>query len=106
MADKLICFESMDWEKPNEGVEQKVYSNGNKKLRLLKFKDNFIEREWCLNGHVGFVIKGEMKIDFNGEIKSYKKGDGLWINKGKDSKHKVIIDKGKEIELILFESMK
>lgn len=103
MTDKLICFDKMDWKKPNEGVEQKIYSDGDKRLRLLKFKDDFIEQDWCLNAHVGFVIDGEMKIDFNGDVKSYKKGDGLWINKGEQSKHKVIIEKGKQIEIILFE---
>jgi quercetin dioxygenase-like cupin family protein len=56
-----------------------------------------------MNGHVGFVLRGEMKIDFNGKILSYKAGDGIWINQGVDSKHKVIIEKDKFVELILFE---
>jgi len=103
MTDKLICFDKMDWEKPNKGVEQKIYSDGEKRLRLLKFSDDFIENDWCLSAHVGFVLDGEMKIDFNGDINFYKKGDGLWINKGDKSKHKVIIEKGKQIKLILFE---
>lgn len=106
MTDKLIQFENLDWEKPSKGVEQKIYSEEDKRIRLLKFKDNFVEEEWCTNGHIGYVIEGEMKIDFNGEIKSYKKGDGLWINNGKKSKHKVIISKGKQVILILFESIK
>ena len=45
-----------------------------------------------------------MQIDFNGIIKPYKKGDGLWISQGENSKHKVPIEKGKHVELILFES--
>ena len=44
-----------------------------------------------------------MQIDFNGIIKPYKKGDGLWISQGENSKHKVLIEKGKHVELILFE---
>ena len=106
MTDNLIHFENLDWERPKEGVEQKVYSVGNERLRLLRFQDSFIEKEWCFDGHIGFVLQGEMKIDFNGTIKNYKKGDGLWINEGESSKHKVIIEKGKQIELILFESIK
>ena len=106
MTDNLIHFENLDWERPKEGVEQKVYSVGNERLRLLRFQDSFIEKEWCFDGHIGFVLQGEMKIDFNGTIKNYKKGDGLWINGGESSKHKVIIEKGKQIELILFESIK
>ena len=105
MTNNLIHFENLNWESPKEGVEQKIYSVGNKRLRLLKFHDNFVEEEWCLASHVGLVLEGEMKIDFNGVIKNYKKGDGLWINEGESSKHKVLIEKGKQIELILFESI-
>ena len=106
MDSSLICFDDMDWEVPFRGVEQKVYSDGNQRLRLLKFKDDFIEDQWCLCNHVGYVLNGEMNVDFNGTIRCFKKGDGLWIKKGEESKHKVIIDKGKEVELILFEETK
>lgn len=103
MEENKILFENIEWDKTNNGVEQKIYYKGNKKLRLLIFRDNFQEKDWCENGHIGYVLNGEMKIDFNGKISNYKKGDGLWINKGESSKHKVIIEKGKHIELILFE---
>lgn len=69
----------------------------------MKFLDNFVEEEWCVSGHIGYVLDGEMTIDFNGTIKNYKKGDGLWIKEGESSKHKAIIKKGKQVELILFE---
>jgi len=105
MTEKLLNFKNLNWEKPKKGVEQKVYSDGTVKMRLLRFLDNFVEEEWCLKGHIGFVLNGEMKIDFNGEIKNYSKGDGLWINEGPDSKYKVIIEKGKQIEVILYETV-
>lgn len=69
----------------------------------MQFFEDFREDDWCLKGHIGFVLNGEMSIDFDGTIMQYKKGDGLWINQGHDSKHKVLIEKGKQIELILFE---
>ena len=105
MNDKLIRFDNIDWESPQEGVRQKVYVGNGKKLRLLVFRESFIEKEWCLKGHVGYVIEGEMKINFDGNIQSYRKGDGIWIDEGERSKHKVIIEKGKQIMLILFESI-
>jgi len=106
MIENVIQFDKLKWERPRKGVEQKIYSNGNQRMRLLRFYDNFIEKDWCINGHIGFVLKGEMKINFNGIIKSYRQGDGLWIEKGEKSKHKVIIEKGKQIELILIETEK
>lgn len=104
MTEYLIHFESMEWEHPKKGMKQKIYSDEKDRIRLLRFSDDFIEEEWCLKNHIGFVLNGEMKINFNGEIKSYRKGDGLWIKEGESSKHKVSIEKGKHIELILFES--
>ncbi|MFT6747956.1 MAG: hypothetical protein ACJAZ2_002314, partial [Glaciecola sp.] len=59
MTDKLIHFDKLDWEQPQEGVKQKIYSNGDKQLRLLRFSDNFIEHDWCTKGHVGYILSGE-----------------------------------------------
>ena len=103
MENNLLLFEAIEWDKTKVGIEQKVFQRGDKKLRLLIFKDDFVENDWCVNGHVGYVLEGEMKIDFNGNTCNYKKGDGLWIDKGEKFKHKVIIEKGKFIKLILFE---
>ncbi|MCB0707373.1 MAG: hypothetical protein KDC34_18780 [Saprospiraceae bacterium] len=104
MHDYLINFEALEWEKPQKGVAQKIFSDGAKRIRLLRFSDEFVETDWCMKGHVGYVLAGEMLVDFNGTLKRFKTGDGLWINEGAPSKHKVSIEKGKQVELILFES--
>jgi len=103
MDNTLIQFAKLQWETPAEGVEQKVYSNGNQRMRLIRFYDNFVEKDWCLKGHIGYVTNGEMKISFDGIIKSFRQGDGLWIDEGEEFKHKVIMEKGKQVEIILFE---
>jgi hypothetical protein len=98
-----IDYKSLKWEIPNKGIKQKIFSKGNQKIRLLRFYDDFVEEDWCTKGHIGYVTHGAMTIDFNGEIISYKKGDGLWIESGDNSKHKASIAKGKFVELVLFE---
>jgi len=105
MKKRLVKFDDITWDTSNVGVAQKVYIQGNEKLRLIKFKEDFIEKDWCLKKHQGYVLDGEMKIDFNGEVLSYKKGDGIWIGEGEEFKHKVMIEKGKEVTLILFETV-
>lgn len=104
MNQNLIKFQSIPWEQPKTGVQQKIYSDGKRRLRLLQFHDTFIEEDWCQKGHVGYVLSGEMTIDFNGTLKHYQQGDGLWIEAGESSKHKVLMKEGKSVELILFES--
>lgn len=98
-----ILFNQLPWEKPAIGVEQKVIIKKNKTIRLVRFYYNFIEKHWCIRGHIGYVLDGEMTIDFNGQKQIYKKGDGLWIESGEEHKHKASIAKGAFVELLLFE---
>lgn len=103
MHKNLILFKEMPWENPQPGVLQKVIEHQNQRLRLLRFQDNFVEEHWCSKGHVGFVLDGEMCINFNGVMTNYKKGDGLWINAHENNRHKVLILPNKFVDLILFE---
>ncbi len=105
MTEHCIPFNKLQWEHPAKGVAQKIHINGNQQLRLLRFSDGFFEANWCTKDHVGFVLEGEMKINFNGQIKHYKKGDGLWIEAGETSRHKVIMEKEGSVQLILFETV-
>lgn len=104
-SDLLLRFSEIPWEFPHEGAKQKVFSNETNKIRLLHFDEKFREENWCLKGHIGYVIAGEMIINFNEKMIHYTKGDGLWINQGENNKHKVIVAKGKTVELILFETV-
>lgn len=101
-----IQFSLIPWEVPRKGHYQKVIIRDQQKLRLLRFTEDFTEEHWCTNGHIGFVVEGEMTINFNGLFKHYKRGDGLWITSGEAEKHKVIIAKDNFVELILFEEAK
>jgi len=102
MKEKFV-FDNLPWDNPKQGVSQKICSAGTSRLRLVRFEDDFIEEEWCTNAHIGFVLDGEMHIDFDGDITYYKKGDALCIGEGEKCKHKVVISKGKCIEIVLFE---
>ena len=104
-TDHLLKFEDMEFEKIQDGLEQKKITRGDRVLRILKIHSQFTEANWCLNGHVGYVLSGKMKINFNGIIQNYNQGDGLWIEQGESSKHKVIMEEGEEVQLILFESL-
>jgi quercetin dioxygenase-like cupin family protein len=106
MKDVLINFSDLDWDQSKKGVFQKVYAKGNNQMRLLRFDDTSKEENWCTNGHIGYVLEGEMHVDFDGILKVYKKGDGLWIEEGLHEKHRVFIKKNEFVELILFENAK
>ncbi len=88
MSQYRIDFESMDWDAPAAGVRQKLVVQGPTQLRLLEFSDNFVELDWCTKGHIGYIIDGQLEIDFDGQSVRYGPGDVATIPDGVDHKHK------------------
>ncbi|MHC4792286.1 MAG: cupin domain-containing protein [Planctomycetota bacterium] len=99
MEQYKIDFESMAWESPAEGVRFKAYEQGGRKLRLVEFGKEFVEPDWCRKGHIGYILEGQMEIDFDGKVIAFGRGDGVFIPAGKEHKHKgkVLTDKVKVI---------
>ncbi len=100
-----VDFESVAWETPAVGVKCKAYQQGEKKLRLVEFSKQFVEPGWCTKGHIGYVLEGQIEIDFDGNIIIFGPGDGVFIPTGQEHKHKgrVLTDK---VKLILMEDKK
>ena len=83
-----IDFETVPWETPAAGVRFKAHERNGRKLRLAEFTKEFVESDWCTKGHIGYVLEGQMAIDFNGKIVMFGPGDGLFIPAGEKHKHK------------------
>jgi len=83
-----VDFESKAWERLAEGVRFKVYEQDGKKLRLVEFSKEFVEPDWCIKGHIGYILQGQMEIDFDGKVILFGPGDGIFISAGQDHKHK------------------
>lgn len=92
-----VDFGSMSWETPAVGIRFKAYQQGGRKLRLVEFTREFVEPHWCTNGHIGYVLEGQMEIDFNGKKVVFGAGDGMFILMDKKHKAKVITDLAKVI---------
>ena len=91
MNERGIDFDSIEWESPLDGVRFKKFTSGKKQVRLVEYTREFIEPDWCLKGHAGYIISGEIEIDFNGNPVRYKPGDGIFIPPGEGQKHKAKI---------------
>jgi len=104
-TNTLIRFSSLEWITPATGARYKEYIQDGQKIRLVEFSEGFVEEDWCTKGHIGYVLEGAMKIDFNGEIANYSKGDALWIEEGDKDKHKVLIGRGERVHLFLVEAL-
>jgi len=97
-----VNFDSIPWQSPLKGARHKAFQQGNRKLRLLEFSRGFVEPDWCIKGHIGYVLDGELDINFNGTLVRFSAGDGVFIPAGTENKHmaKVLTD---VVRLILVE---
>jgi quercetin dioxygenase-like cupin family protein len=104
MNDFHIDFSNINWQSITPGLRQKTFIRDGERIRLVEFSEGFQEPEWCTKGHWGYVLQGELTIDFNGKPQKYRAGDGLSIPEGRiESRHKVIIAPGKKALLVLFD---
>jgi hypothetical protein len=88
MNQYKVQFDSMEWQNGIHGARFKAFCSGAKQLRLLEFTSEFVEPDWCEKGHVGFVVQGELEIDFHGHLVRYPEGSGIFIPSGAKSGHK------------------
>ncbi|MEW6533147.1 MAG: cupin domain-containing protein [Thermodesulfobacteriota bacterium] len=104
MAPYKVDFQSIPWETPTVGVRAKIVKKDGKQLRLVEFTREFVEPDWCRKGHFGYVLEGELEIDFDGKRVLFTQGDGVFIQPGESHKHmaKVVTD---VVRLILVEDV-
>jgi len=94
MREFLIDFKKLNWESAYSGQREKTFTRGNQRFRLVELTDEYPEEEWCEKEHIGYVLKGRIIIDFNGESITFKEGDGILIIGGKENRHKGRIAEG------------
>jgi hypothetical protein len=88
MEQYRILFDELEWQDGIRGARFKAFRSGNKQIRLLEFTSAFIEPDWCEKGHVGFVVFGELEIDFRGKLVRYPQGSAIFIPSAAESGHK------------------
>ena len=104
MDNYLIEFDKIPWESPQKGIQQKTLLKDHKQIRLVMFDDQFEEIDWCTKEHIGFIIEGQLNVNFIEGSKIFNKGNGLCIPE--NHPHKVKMAKKKTAKVILFESIK
>lgn len=87
MEQCKIDFTSIPWEIPAKGARFKAYKQNGKQVRLVEFTDELVETDWCTEGHIVYILEGQLEVNFNGNVVVFNKGDGLFIPAGEKDKH-------------------
>jgi hypothetical protein len=83
-----IDFGALPWQETAAGARHKAVERDGKRLRLVEFTVDFVEADWCLRGHVGYLLEGELEIEFGDLTERFRPGDGLMIRGHGEQKHK------------------
>jgi quercetin dioxygenase-like cupin family protein len=83
-----ILFDQIEWQSPQPGARFKVFRDGCRQVRLLELSPEFVESQWCDKEHVGFVVAGELDVDFAGQVVRFPQGSALLIPAGPARAHK------------------
>jgi len=91
MSAIRVDFDGIPWATPMPNVRVKAYKEGNRQLRMVEFAEGFVEQDWCIRGHIGFVLEGTGRLQFQDSEITLSKGDGIFIPPGEQHKHKLIV---------------
>jgi hypothetical protein len=82
-----VDFDSMEWESPMPGVRHKASIRNGRCLRLVEYSKS-MEPHWCHRGHTGYILDGQLEIEFKGGREVYESGDGVTIASGEEHAHR------------------
>jgi quercetin dioxygenase-like cupin family protein len=85
-----VDFDRMPWESPIEGMRQKVFKSGTRRIRLVEYTPQ-MEPHWCAKGHFGCVLDGRLEIEFGEGTWTFEPGDGVFIPDGEEHRHRARI---------------
>lgn len=79
MKASRVPFDDLPWQTSPAGVRFKVHRDGAIQLRLLEFTPDLVHPNWCVAGHAGYVIEGDLEIEFDDHVERHGGGDGVLI---------------------------
>jgi hypothetical protein len=80
-------FAGIEWSSPMEGVRHKFVDQGDRRLRLVEYSQT-MPPHWCSRGHIGYMLEGEIDIEYATASVTYRPGDGILIPDGPAHSHR------------------
>jgi quercetin dioxygenase-like cupin family protein len=87
MFQYKVDFDKLAWESPIKGVRHKYIDQDKLRLRLVEYTQA-MPAHWCQQGHYGYLLEGELEIEYEKTTEVYHPGDGIFIPDGPEHKHR------------------
>jgi len=84
----LVDFVDLDWHEVAKGAREKGLSRAGITLRLLEITAEFEEVGFCLKGHAGVVLEGDMELELPGGKALFKEAQGFILLPGGEDRHR------------------
>ena len=55
---------------------------------MLEIDREFVHDEWCMKGHIGYVLEGELQLEYADRTVQYSPGDAFFLEAGEGMKRK------------------
>jgi quercetin dioxygenase-like cupin family protein len=81
-----VDFQAIPWQSPMKGMRFKACLHRGRRLRLVEYTPG-METHWCEQGHIGYVLAGQLEVSFPDETRVYGPGDGIFIPNGVEHRH-------------------
>jgi quercetin dioxygenase-like cupin family protein len=80
-------FDKLEWASPIKGIRHTYIDQNNLRIRLFEYSKE-MPLHWCEKGRYGYLIEGQMEIEYEKGKIVYKTGDRIFIPDGFDHKHR------------------
>lgn len=65
VRNSTISLADLPWADDVPGIRAREAQNGGRRWAIVEYAPGARRDEWCLDGHAGFVLEGEIEYEFS-----------------------------------------
>lgn len=100
--NSTISLAGAPWTDDVPGIRASEAQSGGRRWAIVEYAADARREEWCLDGHVGFVLEGEIEYEFSdGDAPLVvSRGDGFTLATGRGHRGRNLHDGSSRLFLI------
>jgi hypothetical protein len=94
MSSTHISFGNLGWVDTEDGARFKAAVRNEVLVRIAEYPDGYEDQDWYEDAHFGYVIEGELEVEFEHRVERFQPGDGIMIAGGPAERHRGRVIRG------------